>query len=364
METMKKDRNRHLVIMAGGVGSRFWPASSPEYPKQFLDVLGCGKTLLQLTYQRFVNVVPLENIWVVTSERYKNIVIEQLPEMQPDHVVAEPCARGTAPCIAYISWKIKKINPKANLVITPSDHIVTDVLAFEGVVNNAMEFSAETDSVVTLGIKPTRPETGYGYIEADLSSSSSRLKNIFRVDSFKEKPNKVLAEKYISQKNYFWNSGIFIWSVSTIVNAFRVYSPRISEIFEGLLPFYNTPEEKQYIEEYFPKCPNVSVDTEIMEKAEEIFVCPSDFGWSDLGTWSSLALQMKPDQYGNACAGQQIGLFESHNCMVHTPNMKKVLILGLDGYVVAENNGELLICKLSEEQRIKTFLATMDESEK
>ena len=364
MEIAKQDSNRHLVIMAGGVGSRFWPASSPEYPKQFLDVLGCGRTLLQHTYSRFSGIVPQENVWVVTSELYKHIVLSQLPEMSENHVVTEPCGRGTAPCIAYISWKIKKLNPKANLVITPSDHIVTDVATFACVVNNALEFSAETDSIVTLGIKPNRPETGYGYIEADLSVPSSRLQNIYRVDSFKEKPNRDLAEKYVEQSNFFWNSGIFIWNVSTIVNAYRVYSPRISQIFESLLPYYNTPDEQQHINEWFPKCPNVPVDTEIMEKAEEIFVCPADFGWSDLGTWSSLALQLKHDAYGNACVGNEVGLFESRDCMVHTPGLKRVLILGLDGYVVAEHDGQLLICKLSEEQRIKTFLATMDGATK
>ena len=341
--------------MAGGVGSRFWPMSTEERPKQFIDVLGTGRSLLQLTVERFGQMVPAENVWVVTNAKYADIVGEQLPDMPRGNILCEPCRRNTAPCIAYVSWRIKSKDPKANIVVTPSDHIVTNVQEFQRVISECMAFTADSDAIVTLGMRPSRPETGYGYIQADLSSPSLRNKGIFRVDSFREKPDLQTAEQYIKKNNYFWNAGIFIWNVSTIVNAFRVYQPRMAKIFEALLPVYGTPEEQQIINEQFPKCENISVDYAIMEKAEEIFVCPADFGWSDLGTWGSLLTQSKRDLYGNALIGENISLFESRGCIVHTTQEKKVVIQGLDGYIVAENDDTLLICKLSEEQRIKQF---------
>lgn len=347
--------NNYLVIMAGGIGSRFWPMSSPEKPKQFLDVLGCGKTLIQLTLARFRTVVPPENVWVVTSRRYESLVREQLPDVPAENVLLEPCRRNTAPCICYVSWRIKKQNPRANIVVAPSDHVIGDVDAFRNAVSDALEFAAETDAIVTLGIKPTRPETGYGYIKADLGFSSSRKKNIFRVDEFREKPTSEVAESYLKQGNYLWNAGIFIWSVSTIINAFRVYEPELSEMFEDLLPYYGTPEEQARIDKLYPECKDISVDYAIMEKTEEVFVYPADFGWSDLGSWGSLRQQIKQDAYGNACIGPDISLYDSHNCIVHATEEKKVVVQGLDGYIVAEKDGTLLICQLSEEQRIKLF---------
>ncbi len=348
-------QNNHLVIMAGGVGSRFWPMSTQDRPKQFIDVLGTGKTLLQLTVERFGNMVPAENLWVVTNERYADIVSEQLPDMPAENILCEPCRRNTAPCIAYVSWRIKSKDPKANIVVTPSDHVVTNVQEFQRVISECMTFTQDCDAIVTLGMKPSRPETGYGYIQADLSSPSLRNKQIFRVDSFREKPDLQTAEQYIKKNNYFWNAGIFIWNVSTIVNAFRVYQPKLAKIFEALLPVYGTAQEQEAINEQFPKCENISVDYAIMEKAEEIFVCPADFGWSDLGTWGSLLSQSRRDLYGNALIGPSINIYDSHNCIVHTTQEKKVVIQGLDGYIVAENDDTLLICKLSEEQRIKQF---------
>ena len=348
-------QNNHLVIMAGGVGSRFWPMSTQDRPKQFIDVLGTGKTLLQLTVERFGNMVPAENLWVVTNERYADIVREQLPDMPAENILCEPCRRNTAPCIAYVSWRIKSKDPKANIVVTPSDHVVTNVQEFQRVISECMTFTQDCDAIVTLGMKPSRPETGYGYIQADLSSPSLRNKQIFRVDSFREKPDLQTAEQYIKKNNYFWNAGIFIWNVSTIVNAFRVYQPKLAKIFEALLPVYGTAQEQEAINEQFPKCENISVDYAIMEKAEEIFVCPADFGWSDLGTWGSLLNQSRRDLYGNALIGPSISIYDSHNCIVHTTQEKKVVIQGLDGYIVAENDDTLLICKLSEEQRIKQF---------
>ena len=347
--------NNHLVIMAGGVGSRFWPMSTAEKPKQFIDVLGTGKTLLQLTVERFGSMIDPKNIWVVTNQSYVDIVREQLPDMPAGNILCEPCRRNTAPCIAYVSWRIKAQDPKANIVVTPSDHVVMNVQEFQRVIRECMDFTADSDAIVTLGMKPNRPETGYGYIQADLSTASLRNKEIYRVDSFREKPNLETAQEYIKKNNYFWNAGIFIWNVNTIVNAFRIYQPAMAKIFESMLPIYGTPQEQETINERFPECESISVDYAIMEKAEEIFVCPADFGWSDLGTWGSLHGQSKKDLYGNACIGPDINIFESHNCIVHTTQEKKVVIQGLDGYIVAENNNTLLICKLSEEQRIKQF---------
>ena len=347
--------NNHLVIMAGGVGSRFWPMSTAEKPKQFIDVLGIGKSLLQLTVERFSTIVAPENVWVVTNRTYADTAAEQLPDMPRDHILCEPCRRNTAPCIAYVSWRIKSKDPKANIVVSPSDHVVLDVQEFRRVVSDSLKFTSDSDAIVTLGMKPTRPETGYGYIEANLSANSLRNKGIFRVDSFREKPDLATAKQYISKSNHFWNAGIFIWNVSTIVNAFRIYQPGIAKIFEGLLPYYGTAQEQEKIDEQFPECENISVDYAIMEKAEEIFVCPADFGWSDLGTWGSLLQQSKKDLYGNACIGQDISLFETHNCIIHATQERKVVVQGLDGYIVAENDDTLLICKLSEEQRIKQF---------
>lgn len=294
-------------------------------------------------------------MWVVTNEKYADIVRQQLPEVPAGNVLCEPCRRNTAPCIAYVSWRIKKKDPKANVVVTPSDHIVVNGEEFRRVVNQCMKFTSETDAIVTLGMKPTRPETGYGYIQADLSTSSPRNKEIFRVDSFREKPSQEKAMEYIRNKSYFWNAGIFIWGVGTIVNAFRVYQPAINRVFESLLPVYGTPREQEEINKRFPECESISVDYAIMEKAEEIFVCPADFGWSDLGTWGSLLAQTKKDLYGNSIIGENVNLYDTHNSIIHTLDHKRVVVQGLDGYIVAESDGRLLICKLSEEQRIRQF---------
>lgn len=349
------NENNYLVILAGGAGSRFWPISSEELPKQFLDILGCGRTLIQLTLERFSGLIPKENVWVVTAEKYREIVMEQLPEIPSSNILCEPCRRNTAPCICYVSWKIKKLNTKANIVVSPSDHLVVDIQAFQSAIDDSLSFAAETDAVVTLGLKPTRPETGYGYIKADLTYSSSRKHNIFRVDEFKEKPTLEVAKEYIQSPNYLWNSGISIWNVNTIINAFRVYEPEVSSIFEGLMPYYGTDKEQNKIDESYPQCKNISVDYAILEKAEEIFVFPASFSWSDLGTWNSLREQSDMDKYGNVCIGDNIKLYDTYNTIVHTCNKKEVIVEGLDGYVVAEKEGKLLVCRLSEEQRIKLF---------
>ena len=350
------DNNLHLVVMAGGIGSRFWPMSTAERPKQFIDVLGCGRTLLQLTVDRFKNVCPEENVWVVTSAAYAQLVHEQLPNVPENHILQEPCRRNTAPCIAYVSWRIKTENAKANIVVAPSDHVVLDIVEFKRVVSSVLRFTAENDSIVTLGMKPTRPETGYGYIQADLSTPCVRNHEIYQVDSFREKPDLKTAERYISRPNYFWNSGIFIFRVSTIVNALRVYAPKISKIFESLQDVYGTDREQESINLRFPDCPSISIDYAVMEKADEIYVFPADFGWSDLGTWGSLYERMPADAKGNVCIGPDIKMYDCHDCIVHTTDEHRVILQGLDDYIVAEKDNALLICKRAEEQRIRQFV--------
>ncbi|MCH5175065.1 MAG: mannose-1-phosphate guanylyltransferase [Prevotellaceae bacterium] len=355
--SMKVNSNNNVVIMAGGVGSRFWPMSTTAYPKQFIDVFGTGRTFLQMTYDRFKGLVEPENVWVVTSKQYADIVAEQLPDMPRENILLEPCRRNTAPCIAYVSWRIKSKNPKANLVVTPSDHLVTDVVEFQRVISSALRFTSETDAIVTLGMPPTRPETGYGYIQADMQVPSLRNKEVYRVDSFKEKPDLETAKKYLKEKEFFWNSGIFVWSVNTIVNSLRIYQPEISRIFEDLLPYYGTDKEQAMIDQQFPLCESISIDYAVMEKAYEIFVIPANFGWSDVGTWGSLHTLAEKDDHGNTVIGQNVKLYESRNCVIHTTEEKKVVVQGLDGYIVAEKGDTLLVCKLEEEQRIKEFSA-------
>ena len=347
--------SNHIVIMAGGIGSRFWPMSTMDIPKQFIDVLGCGKSLLQLTFDRFKDICPLENVWVLTTQKYAPMVKEQLPMIADDHILKEPCRRSTAPCIAYAAWKIKKIDPNANMVVTPSDHFIADVEEFRRVVRSSLDFVRGSDAILTIGIKPTRPEVGYGYIEAVLGNSSLVNKEIFRVDSFKEKPSLEVAQAFVAKNNFYWNSGIFIWNVSTIVNAFRIYQSPMASIFESLMPYYFTPEEQERVDEKFPECRNISVDYAIMERAEEVFVFPADFGWSDLGTWYSLYTNMSKDVNNNVSVGAEVSFAESHNCVVDTRCMKKVMVIGMDGCIVAENDGNLLVCKMSEENRIKDF---------
>ncbi|MBR2458964.1 MAG: mannose-1-phosphate guanylyltransferase [Bacteroidaceae bacterium] len=345
----------HLVIMAGGIGSRFWPMSTPERPKQFVDVLGTGRTFIQMTVDRFKGILPPENVWVVTSQAYKDIVAEQLPEVPQGNILLEPCRRNTAPCIAYAAWRIKSIDPKATIVVSPSDHLVLDTPEFQRVVKSAMDFASTSDAIVTLGMKPTRPETGYGYIQTDMSCPSARNKEIYRVDAFREKPDLATAEKYIRKPNMLWNAGIFIWNVSTIVNALRVYAPEINEVFENLLPLYGTDKEQEAINENFPKCESISVDYAILEKSEEIYCFPASFGWSDLGTWGSLRENVSRDNNGNAVIGDNVQTYETRDCVIHCSEERRVVVQGLDGYIVAEKDNTLLICKLSEEQRIKQF---------
>ena len=341
----------HIVIMAGGIGSRFWPMSTPECPKQFIDVTGCGKSLIQLTVERFQGLCIPDNIWIVTSEKYKETVRKQLPSVPPHHILTEPVARNTAPCITYACWKIKKHHPDANIVVTPADALVINTDEFRRAIAKALLMTDQSKAIVTIGIKPCRPETGYGYIAAGEEVDQ----DIRKVDEFKEKPDLKTAQQYVDAGNYFWNAGIFVWNGKTIEEAIRRYAPGIAEVFDRIYPEFYTEREKETIEELFPTCESISIDYAVMEKAERIYVLPAEFGWSDLGSWGSLHSLLLKDNRNNAIVGENIRLYECNNCIVHTPHLKQVVIQGLDGYIIAEKEGTLLICKLAEEQRIKEF---------
>ncbi len=344
----------HVVIMAGGIGSRFWPMSTPEYPKQFIDVMGVGKSLIQLTVERFKGICPKENFWVVTSEKYVDIVKEQLPQIPAQHILAEPEARNTAPCIAYACWKIRKEFPQANIVVTPSDALVIDTAEFARCIAVALEKTADSQAIVTLGMMPTRPETGYGYIAAQ---GEADAKGICKVEAFKEKPDVETAKGYLAAGNYFWNAGIFVWNADTITNAIRRYAPQIAGVMDELEPALFTDKEAEELKRLFPTCEKISIDYAVMEKAEDIFVLPAEFGWSDLGSWGSLRTLLPQDEAGNAKVGGRVDMYNCRNCVVHAAEEKRVVLEGLDGYIVAEKNGQLLVCRLSEEQRIKDFAA-------
>ena len=344
----------HIVIMAGGIGSRFWPMSTSEYPKQFIDVMGVGKSLIQLTVERFKDICPKENFWVVTSEKYVDIVKEQLPQIPAQHILAEPEARNTAPCIAYACWKIRKEFPQANIVVTPSDALVIDTAEFARCIAVALEKTADSQAIVTLGMMPTRPETGYGYIAAQ---GEADAKGICKVEAFREKPDVETAKGYLAAGNYFWNAGIFVWNADTITNAIRRYAPQIAGVMDELEPALFTDKEAEELKRLFPTCEKISIDYAVMEKAEDIFVLPAEFGWSDLGSWGSLRTLLPQDEAGNAKVGNRVDMYNCRNCVVHAAEEKRVVLEGLEGYIVAEKNGQLLVCRLSEEQRIKDFAA-------
>ena len=339
-------RNNHVIIMAGGVGSRFWPLSTSEYPKQFIDILGCGRTLIQLTVDRFKGLVPISNFWVVTNAKYVEIVKEQLPDIPENHILAEPSARNTAPCIAWACWSIKKEDVEANVVVTPADAVVLNTEEFRRVINNALSFTDSNDAIVTIGIKPSRPETGYGYVEAGKEVNSS----INKVKAFKEKPDHETAENYLKAGNYLWNAGIFVWNIDTITDCITKYKPNIATAMENIITTGN-------VTGIFPQCEKVSIDFAVMEPASldgMVYTHPADFGWSDLGNWTSLHDKLQKDTNNNGVVGN-IKLFECNDCVVHAEDARRVVLQGLDGYIFSEKNGQILVCKRSEEQRIKEW---------
>ena len=349
-------RNNHIVIMAGGVGSRFWPLSTPEYPKQFIDILGCGRTLIQLTVDRFKGICPMRNFWVVTNAKYVDIVKQQLPDIPAEHILAEPAARNTAPCIAWACWSIKKEDPNANVVVTPSDAVVMNPEEFRRVITNALAFTGKKNAIVTIGIKPSRPETGYGYVEIVESQHKDDNSEIRKVQAFKEKPNLETAEQYLKAGNYLWNAGIFVWNIDTITDCITKYKPQIASQMDDIVNCQLSTVNCQ-LEKIFPQCEKVSIDYAVMEPAAAdgiVYTHPADFGWSDLGNWASLHDKLTKDENNNGAVGN-IRLYECTNCVVHAEDARKVVLQGLDGYIFSEKNGQILLCKRSEEQRIREF---------
>ena len=336
----------HVVIMAGGIGSRFWPLSTPEFPKQFIDILGCGRTLIQLTVDRFKDICPDTNFWVVTNEKYIGIVKEQIPFIPNTHILAEPVARNTAPCIAWACWRIREEDAEANIVVTPSDAVVMNPFEFQRVINNALQFTANNDAIVTVGIKPNRPETGYGYVHA----SDAAAEEIHKVRAFKEKPDLDTANTYLADGNYLWNAGIFIWNIRTIMDALRKYKPYLANDMDKII-------QTGDVSTIFPQCEKISIDFAVMEPAAAdgiVYTHPADFGWSDLGNWQSLHEKLHKDNGNNAFVGN-VHFYECNNCIVHAEDAKQVVLQGLDNYIVSEKDGRILVCKRSEEQRIKDF---------
>lgn len=343
--------NTHVVIMAGGVGSRLWPVSTPEHPKQFIDILGVGRTLIQLTVDRFLPVCSLEHFWVVTSERYVATVREQLPDIPDDHILAEPEPRNTAPCIAYACWKIAKRYPDANIVVTPSDALVLKTERFTDTISKALAFTANSDAIVTVGITPTRPDTGYGYILSNDTTAST----VNKVAAFKEKPDLATAKSYLADGHYFWNAGIFVWNVHTITTQLRQHAPQIAGIMDNLAPSLYTPAEQETLRKLFPTCDKISIDYAVMEKSNDIHVIADDLGWSDLGTWGSIKAHTPSDNDNNATIGPDIRLVDCHDCIVHASSAKSVIVQGLSGYIVSESDGRILIFRLQDEQHIKDY---------
>ena len=357
----------HVVIMAGGVGSRLWPVSLPEKPKQFIDLLGIGKTLIQMTVDRFRPVCDLGNFWVVTSEAYVDIVREQLPDIPKEQILAEPVPRNTAPCIAYARWKISAKHPDANIIVTPADALVINVQKFAAAIRKALNFTDGSGKIVTVGIEPSRPETGYGYIQA----AERQPDEIVKVLEFKEKPDLQTAKYYIAAGNYFWNAGIFVWSCKTIISELRTHAPQIAGVMDRIAASFGTWKEKETLDELFPTCEKISIDYAVMEKSKEIFVIASDLGWSDLGSFSSIKEHIPmpeedpvPDggsakavEGDNKVIGKDIRLFGCEGCIVHAEGSETVVVSGLKDYIVAVKDGDVLVCPISEEQMIKEYSA-------
>ncbi|MDR1937109.1 MAG: mannose-1-phosphate guanylyltransferase [Tannerellaceae bacterium] len=348
-------KDNYCVIMGGGIGSRFWPFSRVSYPKQFLDFFGSGRSLLQMTFDRFAKIIPEENIYVVTNELYFSLVKEQLPDIQDNQVLLEPSRRNTAPCIAYAAYHIKACNPNANIVVAPSDHLILKEDVFLRDVQKGLEFVKENRALVTLGIKPSRPETGYGYIQ----SSDTKLGDFSKVKTFTEKPNQELAQVFYESGEFFWNSGLFLWNVDTILEAFAKYLPDISSRFDLGRGIFNTSAEKPFIREHFPYCLNISIDYGIMEKADNVYMMCVDFGWADLGTWGSLHDIAGKDEQNNAkLKKSNVILYESHGNIIAMDDPNRLVVIeGLENHIVAESGNVLLICKKDDEQRIKQFVA-------
>jgi mannose-1-phosphate guanylyltransferase len=349
-----KHAHYYVAIMAGGIGSRFWPKSRTAYPKQFLDILNTGKSLLQWTYQRYAAFIPEENIFVVTSDEYVGLVADQLPNMKVDNILAEPSRKNTAPCVAYISFKLQQRDPEACLIVAPSDHLILYEQQFMQTTLQALQFVESVRSLVTLGITPTHPNTGYGYIQHEPLPVAE---GIYKVKTFTEKPNLELAQTFIASGDFLWNAGIFVWKVDSVIKAFEQYQPEMYELFDAEKAHFNTPGEAAAINRIYPLCTNISIDNAIMEKASNVYVIPSSFGWSDLGTWNSAYDNLEKDYLGNAVAGDSVMIIDATKCMVSVPDKKLLVLQGVDDCIIVDTPDVLMICKKDKEQSIKEYVA-------
>ncbi|HMR91924.1 MAG TPA: mannose-1-phosphate guanylyltransferase [Chitinophagaceae bacterium] len=346
--------NHYVAIMAGGIGSRFWPMSRTNHPKQFLDILGTGKTLIRETFERYGKIVPPENIYIVTSQEYVDKVQQELPELPAGNILAEPSRKNTAPCIAYIAFKLQQKNPDALMMVAPADHLIQDEAGFADTASRAFSFVDTVNALVTIGIKPSHPNTGYGYIQHEAQEAAP---GVYQVKTFTEKPNLELAKTFLASGDFLWNAGIFTWKIKTIITAFEQHLPEMFEVFAAEKDSFNTPAEKAAIERIYPQCTNISIDFGIMEKAENVYVIPASFAWSDLGTWNSAWENMEKDYFQNAVAGENTMIVDAKSCVVNVPNDKLVVLQGLEDYIIVDTKDALLICQKSKEQEIKDYVA-------
>lgn len=347
------ESNYYCVIMAGGIGSRFWPLSRAGKPKQFLDVLGTGRTFLQSTFDRFKDIIPPCNFFVVTNERYKSMVLEQLPLLDDYQILCEPLRRNTAPCITYAASKISALNPDATMIVTPADHLIINSTEFAQVMKESLTFAETHDNLVTVGIQPSRPETGYGYIQVD--NSEPQIDGVNKVKTFTEKPNLDMAKIFLNSGEFFWNSGIFVWSAKTILAAIQKYMPDVFAQFDAGSQFYNTPKEADFINALYPECENISIDYGVMEKADNVYVRCADFGWSDIGTWDSLYLHSDTSADSNMVAGNA-KLYSTRNSIVKGQKDKLMVVQGLNNYIVIDTEDVLMICNRDQEQTIRCWV--------
>jgi len=348
------NKHHYVAIMAGGIGSRFWPMSRTNFPKQFLDILGTGKTLIQQTFERYTKFIPKENIYIVTSEEYVSIVKDQVKGIPAENILAEPSRKNTAACIAYIAFKLFEKDPKALMMAAPADHLIIETEEFAKTAKKALDFVGSINALVTIGIKPTYPNTGYGYIQHETVEAAPE---IYEVKTFTEKPNQEIAKAFIASGDFLWNAGIFTWKVKNILAAFEKHLPEVYEVFAAEKTHFNTPGEVEAIERIYPQCTNISIDFGVMEKAENVYVIPAGFTWSDLGTWHSAWENMDKDYFGNAVSGNKVMVMDAKNCMVHVPEDKLVVLQGLNDYILVDTKDVLLICKKEKEQEIKEYVA-------
>ena len=337
--------------MAGGIGSRFWPLSRTSRPKQFLDILNTGRTFIQETVHRFQGICPIENIYIVTNKVYRDLVIEQLPEINPDQILLEPQRKNTAPCIAYANYRILKKNPNANIVVAPSDHLIINSDEFRNTITKGLNFVSNNDALLTIGIKPTRPETGYGYIQVNNEESSSN--GTKKVKTFTEKPDLKMAKVFVESGDFLWNSGIFLWNINSIQRAFERHLQEVDTLFKEAFPVLETSKEESAIASVYSECKNISIDYGVMEKADNVFVISADFGWSDLGTWGSLYENMNKTEEKNVIKGKNVVTYNTENCIINVPDEKLLVINGVSDLIIVESENTILICKKEDEQQLR-----------